>query len=356
MRRYASYATILFALSLAGCASGASGRSIAQLEEAQRAEPGSFAVNRSLGIGYYKAGRYAEARAALQTAAQSDSTDGTTALYLGLAAEEMGDLAAAKRAYSTYLTVGRTSRVRVQLQSHLAALSRRELTVVTFVRAAVVAAGGGVLAIVVAVAASPLTPIGLARRAEISPGVSIDVAALGLGFVAVVLLTAGWGLVASVRAGRRARVAARAAPPRPSHLAALAAGLGPSAAAGLSMSVGPRRTRAFGAALLAALVAVTGVVAAVTFGASLRHLIDTPREQGWNWDVFVGNPNAAQAFTGDVRAPSFQSEMTGLLAADRDVGAFSAVALSDGTIDGHPTGIAGVEPIRGSIYQRVVRA
>ena len=128
MRRYASYATIMFALSLAGCASGASGRSIARLEEAQRAEPGSFAVNRSLGISYYKAGRYAEARAALQTAAQSDSTDGTTALYLGLAAEEMGDLAAAKRAYSTYLTVGRTSRVRVQLQSHLAALSRRELT------------------------------------------------------------------------------------------------------------------------------------------------------------------------------------------------------------------------------------
>jgi len=121
------------------------------------------------------------------------------------------------------------------------------------------------------------------------------------------------------------------------------------------MSVGPRRVRAFGAALLAALVAVTGVVAAVTFGASLRHLIDTPREQGWNWDVFVGNPNAAQAFTGDARASSFQSEMTSLLAADRDVGAFSAVALSDGTIDGHPTGIAGVEPIRGSIYQRVVR-
>ena len=71
--------------------------------------------------------------------------------------------------------------------------------------------------------------------------------------------------------------------------------------------------------------------------------------------MFVGNPNAAQAFTGDSRAPSFQAEMIGMLAADRDVGAFSAVAVSDGTIDGHPTGIAGVEPIKGSIHQRVVR-
>ena len=127
MRPYASFATILFALSLGACASGMSGRSISRLEEAQRAEPGSFAVNRDLGIGYYKAGRYDDARAALQTASRLDPNDGTTALYLGLAAEELGDLPVAKRAYSTYLSVGRTSLVRSQLQSRLAALARREL-------------------------------------------------------------------------------------------------------------------------------------------------------------------------------------------------------------------------------------
>ncbi len=128
MRSYVALATTLFPLLLVGCASAASGRSIARLEEAQRAQPGSFAVNRSLGIGYYRLGRYREANAALQTAAQRDPNDGTTALYLGLVSEELGDLDAAKRAYSTYLTVGRTSRVRRQLQSRLAALTRRELT------------------------------------------------------------------------------------------------------------------------------------------------------------------------------------------------------------------------------------
>src|SRR5690348_12298097 len=127
MRSYAALATTLFALALAGCASSASGRSIASLEKAQRAEPGSFAVNRSLGIGYYEAGRFSEANAALRTAAQRNPNDATTALYLGLVAEKLGDLAAAKRAYSTYLTVGRTNRVRRQLQAHLTALTRREL-------------------------------------------------------------------------------------------------------------------------------------------------------------------------------------------------------------------------------------
>ncbi|HEU4721067.1 MAG TPA: CsgG/HfaB family protein [Gemmatimonadaceae bacterium] len=127
MRPFVSFATILFALTLGACASGTSGRSLARLEQAQRAEPGSFAANRELGIGYYRAGRYAEARAALETASSREPKDGTTALYLGLAAEELGDLAAAKRAYSTYLAVGRTSRVRMQLQWRLAALTRREL-------------------------------------------------------------------------------------------------------------------------------------------------------------------------------------------------------------------------------------
>lgn len=127
MRRHARLATILCALALGGCAPATSGRSIASLEAAQRAEPESFAASRSLGIAYYREGRYAEARTTLETAAARDPRDGTTALYLGLSSEELGDLEAAKHAYSTYLSVGRTSRVRRQLQSHLAALTRREL-------------------------------------------------------------------------------------------------------------------------------------------------------------------------------------------------------------------------------------
>ena len=71
--------------------------------------------------------------------------------------------------------------------------------------------------------------------------------------------------------------------------------------------------------------------------------------------MFVGNPNAQSAFTGDPTASNFQAEMTRLLAANRYVGAFSAVALDDGAVDGHPTGIAGIEPVRGSVETFVVK-
>jgi len=123
MRPRISIGTLLLALTLTACAS----TSIATLERQRQAAPASLSANRALGVAYYRAGRYADARSALEDAARLDPKDGTTALYLGLTAEELGDLPAARRAYSSYIDVGRTSRVRLQLQSRLAALARREL-------------------------------------------------------------------------------------------------------------------------------------------------------------------------------------------------------------------------------------
>jgi TolB-like protein len=113
----------------AGCASVqlTPQASIAKLEQQRAADPKSVAVLRALGIQYYKQQRYAEARATLTQAATMAPNDGVVALYLGLSAEGMNDLPAAKAAYSTYLTVGRTQRVRAQLEARLAAMQRREL-------------------------------------------------------------------------------------------------------------------------------------------------------------------------------------------------------------------------------------
>lgn len=122
---------VLLAGSLAACATlpATSADAIARLEQQQRRSPGSAPVNRALGIALYQATRYAEARRALETAQTLDPRDGTTLLYLGLTAEAQDDLPAAKQAYGSYLRFGRTSRVRSQLQSRLAALTRRELAV-----------------------------------------------------------------------------------------------------------------------------------------------------------------------------------------------------------------------------------
>ena len=121
--------TVALACAVGACASVPTTETdaVARLEQRQRSTPGSAAINRALGIAYYQGGRFAEARRALDAAARLDPTDGTTLLYLGLTAEAQNDLPAAKDAYASYLRFGRTSRVRVQLQSRLAALARREL-------------------------------------------------------------------------------------------------------------------------------------------------------------------------------------------------------------------------------------
>ena len=124
-----TFVTTLLVAGAGACATGglSTGESVTKLEQQQRSSPTNAAVNRSLGIAYYKANRYPEARGALETATRVDPKDGTTALYLGLTAEAMNDIPAAKSAYSSYITYGRTSRVRSQLQSRLAALTRKEI-------------------------------------------------------------------------------------------------------------------------------------------------------------------------------------------------------------------------------------
>jgi TolB-like protein len=114
-----------------GCASSGqmNAAGLTRLERARASRPNDPAVARSLGIAYYKAQRYPDARKQLDQAVRLDPRDGAAALYLGLTAERQNDLPAAKYAYSSYLRFGRTSRVRKQLESRLAAITRQELQV-----------------------------------------------------------------------------------------------------------------------------------------------------------------------------------------------------------------------------------
>ena len=233
-------------------------------------------------------------------------------------------------------------------------LSRRQRAAVAMVRAAVVGLAGGLLAVVVAVALSPLTPIGLARKAEIQPGLSANVAVLAVGAVVVVLLVVARAAAPAWRATRASSDDALArASVRPGRLSAAVAnaGLGPVARTGIEMSLERGRGAAFRTALLGTAVAVAGVVGALTFGDSLHHLVATPREQGWNWDVIVGNPNS-QPFSPD----AIRNTMTPKLAANHFVGAFSAIAPVSGvTVDGHSVDqFLGVQSVRGSLSPTLV--
>jgi tetratricopeptide (TPR) repeat protein len=123
--RVATFALAAFA---AGCATAISGSadSITKLEHARTADPRSEAVQRSLGIAYFKANRYADARSVLQQAAASDPKDGVAALYLGLTAEAQNDIPAARAAYEKYERVGKTRGVKNQINDRLVLLARKE--------------------------------------------------------------------------------------------------------------------------------------------------------------------------------------------------------------------------------------
>jgi tetratricopeptide (TPR) repeat protein len=98
----------------------------AKLSKELAANPGSVAANRALGIWYYKANRFVEARVPLEQARHLDPKDGVSALYAGLAAEQLKDYAAAKDAYNTYLSVGKTRSVRNDIRARLVTVTRQE--------------------------------------------------------------------------------------------------------------------------------------------------------------------------------------------------------------------------------------
>lgn len=119
-------ALLLVTLAAAPAAAQRGGDPIARLESARARNPQNVAALRALGVAYYKAKRYADARTVLDQARQIDPKDGVSALYAGLAAEQTGDLTSARRAYETYLNVGTTRRVKNEIRTRLVSLSRLE--------------------------------------------------------------------------------------------------------------------------------------------------------------------------------------------------------------------------------------
>jgi hypothetical protein len=177
-------------------------------------------------------------------------------------------------------------------------MTRNELLGLGMARAAAVAVPAALLAAVAGFLISPLTPIGEARIAEPSPGLRPDALVLPIGGVATLLAVLGLAALPVWRAARLAGSPLGTAEPegraRSSALAnALSrAGLPPTAVAGTRLALEPGRGRTalpVRATLAGLVLAVTALTASLVFGASLNHLIATPRLYGWNWDLQVTN-------------------------------------------------------------------
>ena len=197
---------------------------------------------------------------------------------------------------------------------HALGMTRRQLTGLIVARCTAIGAAGAVLAVAVAIALSPFTPIGVARTAEPHPGFAVDVPVLVIaaaGTIALVVLLALWPAWRTAGGGhgrteRRGRTRARSPLDRgrgqcPRRASGHAHG---RRAHGPGTRARPGQ-RARADHLGGAVVGLAAMVAALVFGASLSHLLASPPLYGVTWDTEIWNnngPGAVRAAEPVVRA------------------------------------------------------
>ena len=130
---------------------------------------------------------------ALQTTAIENAIH-PTAIALWL----LGGSLALVAMFVLFQLLGRLSAVEEDLYATALALgaTRRQLAGVELARTGAIGLAAAGLAVVTAVALSPIFPLGTARVAEPDPGVAANAVVLGVGAVAIVVLTAAPGCLA----------------------------------------------------------------------------------------------------------------------------------------------------------------
>jgi ABC-type lipoprotein release transport system permease subunit len=210
--------------------------------------------------------------------------------------------------------------------------TRAQLALVAFARPAFIALAGTLLAVIFAVLLSPFTPIGLARQAEIHRGLAINVAVLTAGATAVILLLLLCAAAVAWIMTGRARASSQLTPRR------IRIRIGPAAVEATRGD--PPLARRL--AIIGVVIATAGVAAAATFGTSLSHLAQSPKQQGWNFDVVVGNANDQNDQRSRILPPLVHD------AAIADVASIAAPPETP-KIDGQNVGIAGFAEEKGAV-------
>jgi NADH:ubiquinone oxidoreductase subunit 6 (subunit J) len=200
-----------------------------------------------------------------------------------------------------------------------------------------------VLAVAGAVAGSAVFPVGLARDAEIHPGVEVDLPVLAAGGLLVFLVLGARLALGAWSSRRPARTAPRGRATRVplTGPGALGARL---ATDGLGRGGAPVRV-----ALVTAVAGVVAVAAAGTYAASLDRLVGDPELQGWTWDVAVGNysdPGAVEEGRAALAGNDDVATSLGYNWVNLEVGEqmITLLEVDDGTLDVLPPVLAGRAP------------
>jgi ABC-type antimicrobial peptide transport system permease subunit len=174
-------------------------------------------------------------------------------------------------------------------------MTRAQLVRLTLLRTALIAGAGAALAVGVAIALSPLFPVGVARQAEAHTGVEVNLGLLAAGAAAILVLLVAraavpaWRL-AGVAAGVQGTAALDAG--RSSTLARRvgSTSLPATASSGIRMALEPGRGRTavpVRATLVGAVVGLGAVAATMVFGTNLDRVVATPHLYGRTFDLMA---------------------------------------------------------------------
>jgi ABC-type lipoprotein release transport system permease subunit len=228
--------------------------------------------------------------------------------------------------------LGQTLGRQIRLETDDAAIlrsvgfSRREVVLSVLLRSAVIGVAGAALAVVIAIALSPLAPVGLARRSSLSHPVWVDAAVLGIGAPVVFLFVVLASVPSSWRVVRPDPVRVR----RPSALAAAvsAASAPPPVTTGVELALRPGSGRGavpVRTALVTATISMMALTAAATYASSAAGVTGHPDRYGVTWDVSVGNFASPGAAAAGAR----------VLARTDGVAGWSGITTNAVSVDGH---------------------
>jgi hypothetical protein len=277
----------------------------------------------------FPTGNYVEFHVTSTSATQAAQALRPEAIALGV----FGAIAAVAALLIAGQAIGRQLRLSADEEATVRALGASPAMTVAdgLVGIGLAIAAGSVLAVVVAVALSPLAPLGPVRAVYPHPGISFDWVVLAAGLAVSML---GLGAVALMQAVRAAphRLSSDHLPAggRPSRLATSAgsSGLPLSAVTGIGFALQPgtgRNAVPVRSAIVGAALAVLVLTTTVTFGASLDSLVSHPALYGWNWDYAIESTNGEGS-----TLPQTQT----LLDHDRYVASSSGVDFRTVAIDG----------------------
>lgn len=205
--------------------------------------------------------------------------------------------------------------------------------------------GGAALAVVGAVALSPLFPIGVARRAEPGLGVDIDPLVLVVGCLFAAAVIAAIALTAAVRATRLLRNDAQGRGRAETVLdAARRFGIAPVATLGVGMALDPGRGRKrvpVRAGVFGAAFGVLGVVAVITFASSVSHVANTRRLYGWTWDFAA--PVTDRPAVDPLR-----------IAREHGIGDAAHITIESVQVDGRAVAAWAIRPLQGRVVPEIV--